>query len=164
MLFRSPTDERLARIDKEHPDNGLINTYFDFGRYLLISSSRGDCLPANLQGIWNDSLSAPWGSKFTININTEMNYWPALSCRLADCEKPLFTHMLRMLENGKQTANKMYDCRGFVAHHNTDLWGDTAPQDIYIPATYWVMGGAWLARSEERRVGKECRSRWSPYH
>ncbi len=70
-----PTDERLARIDKEHPDNGLINTYFDFGRYLLISSSRGDCLPANLQGIWNDSLSAPWGSKFTININTEMNYW-----------------------------------------------------------------------------------------
>ena len=140
-----PTDERLARIDKEHPDNGLINTYFDFGRYLLISSSRGDCLPANLQGIWNDSLSAPWGSKFTININTEMNYWPALSCRLADCEKPLFTHMLRMLENGKQTANKMYDCRGFVAHHNTDLWGDTAPQDIYIPATYWVMGGAWLA-------------------
>ena len=81
-----PTDERLARIDKEHPDNGLINTYFDFGRYLLISSSRGDCLPANLQGIWNDSLSAPWGSKFTININTEMNYWPALSCRLADCE------------------------------------------------------------------------------
>ncbi len=74
-----------------------------------------------------------------------MNYWPALSCRLADCEKPLFTHMLCMLENGKQTANKMYDCRGFVAHHNTDLWGDTAPQDIYIPATYWVMGGAWLA-------------------
>ena len=140
-----PTDERLARIDKEHPDNGLINTYFDFGRYLLISSSRGDCLPANLQGIWNDSLSAPWGSKFTININTEMNYWPALSCRLADCEKPLFTHMLRMLENGKQTAKEMYDCRGFVAHHNTDLWGDTAPQDIYIPATYWVMGGAWLA-------------------
>ena len=144
-LHALPTDERLARIDKEHPDNGLINTYFDFGRYLLISSSRGDCLPANLQGIWNDSLSAPWGSKFTININTEMNYWPALSCRLADCEKPLFTHMLRMLENGKQTANKMYDCRGFVAHHNTDLWGDTAPQDIYIPATYWVMGGAWLA-------------------
>lgn len=140
-----PTDKRLARIDKEHPDNGLINTYFDFGRYLLISSSRGDCLPANLQGIWNDSLSAPWGSKFTININTEMNYWPALSCQLADCEKPLFTHMLRMLENGKQTAKEMYGCHGFVAHHNTDLWGDTAPQDIYIPATYWVMGGAWLA-------------------
>lgn len=85
-----PTDERLARIDKEHPDNGLINTYFDFGRYLLISSSRGDCLPANLQGIWNDSLSAPWGSKFTININTEMNYWPALSCRLARLRKTAF--------------------------------------------------------------------------
>lgn len=140
-----PTNERLSRIDKDHPDNGLIRTYFDFGRYLLISSSRGDCLPANLQGIWNNSYNAPWGSKFTININTEMNYWPALSCHLADCEKPLFSHMLRMLENGKKTASDMYHCRGFVAHHNTDLWGDTAPQDIYIPATYWVMGGAWLA-------------------
>lgn len=121
-----PTDERLARIDKEHPDNGLINTYFDFGRYLLISSSRGDCLPANLQGIWNDSLSAPWGSKFTININTEMNYWPALSCRLADCEKPLFTHMLCMLENGKHGQimewMKDYDEAEPGHRHISHLW------------------------------------------
>lgn len=139
-----PTDERLSRMDKDHPDNGLLITYMDFGRYLLISSSRGDSLPANLQGIWNRDMNAPWGSKYTININTEMNYWPAILCGLADCELPLFEHMLRMLPNGKQTAKEMYGCRGFVAHHNTDLWGDTAPQDIYIPATFWVMGGAWL--------------------
>lgn len=138
------TDQRLARIDKEHPDNGLINTYMDYGRYLLISSSRGDSLPANLQGIWNPHLDAPWGSKYTININTEMNYWPAGICHLSDCELPLFEHMLRMLPNGEKTAREMYGCQGFVAHHNTDLWGDTAPQDIYIPATFWVMGGAWL--------------------
>ena len=138
------TDERLSRLDEEHPDNGLLTTYMDFGRYLLISSSRGDSLPANLQGIWNRDMSAPWGSKYTININTEMNYWPAVLCNLADCELPLFEHMLRMLPNGQQTAREMYGCRGFVAHHNTDLWGDTAPQDIYIPATFWVMGGAWL--------------------
>lgn len=143
-LDKLTTDERLARIDAEHPDNGLINTYMDFGRYLLISSSRGNCLPANLQGIWNQDISAPWQSKYTININTEMNYWPAGICNLSDCEMPLFDHILRMLPNGMETAKKMYGCDGFVAHHNTDLWGDTAPQDIYIPATYWVMGAAWL--------------------
>lgn len=146
------TDERLARIDEAHPDNGLINTYMDYGRYLLISSSRGDSLPANLQGLWNQDLNAPWGSKYTININTEMNYWPAGICNLSDCQTPLFEHLLRMEPNGLQTAREMYGCRGFVAHHNTDIWGDTAPQDIYIPATFWVMGGAWL-----------CTHIWSHY-
>ncbi|MCM1245227.1 MAG: glycoside hydrolase family 95 protein [Roseburia sp.] len=143
-LEQLPTDERLARIDEAHPDNGLINTYMDFGRYLLICSSRGDCLPANLQGIWNREYNPPWQSKYTININTEMNYWPAGICNLSDCQLPLFEHILRMLPNGQETARKMYGCQGFVAHHNTDLWGDTAPQDIYIPATFWVMGAAWL--------------------
>lgn len=138
------TDERLLRIDKDHPDNGLINTYMDYGRYLLICSSRGDSLPANLQGIWNRDMSAPWQSKYTININTEMNYWPAGICHLSECQEPLFEHILRMLPNGLKTAKKMYGCEGFVAHHNTDMWGDTAPQDIYIPATFWVMGAAWL--------------------
>ncbi|MGN1206634.1 MAG: glycosyl hydrolase family 95 catalytic domain-containing protein [Eubacterium sp.] len=138
------TDERLERLDEDHPDNGLFMTYMDFGRYLLISSSRGDSLPANLQGIWNRDISAPWGSKYTININTEMNYWPAVLCNLAACEFPLFAHMQRMLPNGQQTAKEMYGCDGFVAHHNTDIWGDTAPQDIYIPSTFWVLGGAWL--------------------
>ncbi len=138
------TGERLKRIDAEHPDNGLLATYFSFGRYLLLSSSRGDCLPANLQGIWNQDISAPWGSKFTININTEMNYWPANSCNLAECQMPLFEHLRRMLPNGIRTAKEMYGCSGFVAHHNTDLWGDTAPQDICISSTFWVMGAAWL--------------------
>ncbi|MGN1084228.1 MAG: glycosyl hydrolase family 95 catalytic domain-containing protein, partial [Lachnospiraceae bacterium] len=138
------TEERLHRLDAEHPDNGLLATYFSYGRYLLLSCSRGDCLPANLQGLWNQDISAPWGSKYTININTEMNYWPANSCNLAECQMPLFQHLRRMLPNGLCTAKEMYGCSGFVAHHNTDLWGDTAPQDIYIPATFWVMGAAWL--------------------
>lgn len=143
-LDKLTTDERLARIDETHPDNGLINTYMDFGRYLLICSSRGDCLPANLQGIWNRDYNAPWQSKYTININAEMNYWPAGICHLSDCQTPFFEHILRMLPNGMETAKKMYGCHGFVAHHNTDLWGDTAPQDICISATTWVMGAAWM--------------------
>ncbi len=138
------TDERLHRISADAPDNGLIATYFHYGRYLLISSSRGNCLPANLQGIWCNSIDAPWGSKYTININAEMNYWPANLCNLAECQMPLFAHIMRMLPNGLRTAKEMYGCNGFVAHHNTDIWGDTAPQDIYIPATFWVMGAAWL--------------------
>lgn len=144
QLDELTTDQRLARIDGEHPDHGLINTYMDYGRYLLICSSRGDCLPANLQGLWNRDYNAAWQSKYTININTEMNYWPAAICGLSDCQLPLFDHILRMLPNGRRTAEKMYGCKGFVAHHNTDLWGDTAPQDICISATYWVMGAAWL--------------------
>lgn len=144
QLDELPTDKRLSRIDREHPDHGLVNTYMDYGRYLLICSSRGDCLPANLQGIWNRDYNAAWQSKYTININTEMNYWPAGICGLSDCHPPLFDHILRMLPNGRMTAKKMYGCKGFVAHHNTDLWGDTAPQDICISATHWVMGAAWL--------------------
>ena len=146
------TEERLKNLDDSHPDNGLLCTYMDYGRYLLLSSSRGECLPANLQGIWCNDIKPAWGSKYTININTEMNYWPAGICNLSECQKPLFDHLLRMLPKGQQTAKEMYGCRGFVAHHNTDMWGDTAPQDIYIPATYWVMGGAWL-----------CTHIWSHY-
>ncbi len=139
-----PTDERLQRIDADHPDNGLLNTYFDFGRYLLISSSRPGSLPANLQGIWCKDIVPPWGSKFTVNINTQMNYWPAEMLGLSECHIPLFDHMHRMCENGRRTAREMYGCRGTVCHHNTDLWGDTAPQDIWIPGTYWVMSIPWL--------------------
>ncbi|MBO4695759.1 MAG: glycoside hydrolase family 95 protein [Lachnospiraceae bacterium] len=139
-----PTDERLRLLNGENPDTGLIKTYFDFGRYLLISSSREGTLPANLQGIWNGSMDPPWGSKFTININTEMNYWPAEMLGLGSCHLPLFDLMKRMCANGQRTAKDMYNCRGTVAHHNTDMWGDTAPQDAWIPATYWVMGMAWL--------------------
>lgn len=143
-LEELPTNERLARIDSDAPDNGLITTYFDFGRYLLISSSRPGSLPANLQGIWNKDIDPPWGCKFTVNINTQMNYWPAEMLGLSECQLPLFEHMLKMCENGRKTAREMYRCRGTVCHHNTDLWGDTAPQDTWIPGTYWVMSLPWL--------------------
>ncbi|SFA76215.1 alpha-L-fucosidase 2 [Cohnella sp. OV330] len=136
--------QRLERVSQGAEDAGLITLYFHFGRYLLLSGSRPGSLPANLQGIWNDSMTPPWDSKYTININTQMNYWPAESCNLAECHEPLFELVERMRESGRTTAREMYGCRGFVAHHNTDIWADTAPQDIYGPATQWVMGAAWL--------------------
>lgn len=139
-----PTDERLKRLRDGKNDLGLICLYFQFGRYLMISSSRPGTLPANLQGIWNKDMTPPWDSKYTININTQMNYWPAEVCNLSECHEPLFDLIERMRGPGRRTARVMYGCRGFTAHHNTDIYGDTAPQDIYIPATYWPMGAAWL--------------------
>ena len=143
------TDERpIEKQFKEGMENGFSPSfaalYFQYGRYLLISSSRPGSLPTTLQGIWNENMEPAWDSKYTININTEMNYWPAEMCALPECHLPLFDHLFRMWKNGKYVAQKMYGCRGFVAHHNTDIWGDCAPQDIYVPATYWVMGVAWL--------------------
>lgn len=138
------TDRCLAETADGSTDLGLEQLYFNFGRYLLISCSRPGTLPATLQGLWNKDMEAPWDAKFTININTEMNYWPAEACGLGDCHLPLFDLLKRMLPNGKRTAEVMYGCRGFVAHHNTDIWGDTAPQDLWIPGSFWVMGGAWL--------------------
>ncbi|GIO13227.1 alpha/beta hydrolase [Cohnella xylanilytica] len=139
-----PTDERLAGIERGQDDPGLVALYFQFGRYLLIASSRPGSLPANLQGIWNPHFLPPWDSKFTININTQMNYWLAENCNLAECHLPLFDLIDRMRAPGRETAAVMYGCRGFTAHHNTDLWADTAPQDAYPPATFWPMGAAWL--------------------
>ncbi len=139
------TDERLKKIG-EHPDNKLMELYFNFGRYLMISGSRPGSQPLNLQGIWNDSMWPAWGSKFTVNINAEMNYWPAESCNLAECHEPLFGLLERIAVNGHEMAKDMYGIeRGYVCHHNTDIWGDCAPQDKWIPATIWPMGGAWLA-------------------
>lgn len=139
------TDQRLDLVKEGKKDLSLISTYFQFGRYLLISSSRPNSLPATLQGIWNEKMLPPWDSKFTININAQMNYWPAEVCNLSECHKPLFEHIEKIKENGKKTAKSMYGCRGgFTAHHNTDIWGgDTAPQDIYMPATIgqWVLHG-----------------------
>lgn len=140
-----PTDVRLKQVQKGMTDMGLMELYFQYGRYLLISSSREGSLPANLQGIWNDQLYPVWDSKFTININTEMNYWIAGSGNLPDCHIPLFDLLERIKESGKDTAARMYGCRGSVAHHNTDLYADTAPQDHCITSTFWVMGEAWLA-------------------
>ncbi|WP_208588669.1 glycoside hydrolase family 95 protein [Gracilibacillus suaedae] len=139
-----PINERLERMKQGETDIDLINIYFHFGRYLMIASSRPNSLPATLQGIWNDNMLPPWDSKYTININAQMNYWPAEVCNLSECHEPLFHQIEKMRESGRLTAQKMYDCRGFTAHHNTDIWGDTAPQDIYPPASYWPMGAAWL--------------------
>lgn len=147
-----PTDERIARAGTETPDVGLSKLYFDFGRYLLIACSREGGLPATLQGIWNKDMTPPWDSKYTININTEMNYWLAENCNLSECHMPLFTLLEKIVKNGRKTAREMYGCRGIVAHHNTDINGDTAPQDLWIPGSYWVMGAAWL-----------CTHQWTHY-
>ena len=98
----------------------------------------------NLQGIWNQDMWPAWGCRYTININIQMNYWPAEVCNLSECHLPLFDLIERMRANGRETAQAMYGCRGFVCHHNTDIWGDTAPQDLWMPATIWPMGAAWL--------------------
>lgn len=139
-----PAPERLEAFRANGQDNRLIELMFNYGRYLLIASSRPDSLPANLQGIWNMDMTPIWGSKFTININAQMNYWPAETCNLSECHLPLIDHIERMRENGRKTAKGMYNCGGFMAHHNTDIWGDTAPQDVCLSASYWVMGAAWL--------------------
>ena len=139
------TDERLLRVKDGCEDIGLSKLLFDYGRYLLISCSRPGTLPANLQGIWNKEFRPAWDSKYTININTEMNYWPAESCALSECHQPLFDHLERMRIHGRKVAREMYGCRGFVAHHNTDIYADCAPQDNCMSSTFWVMGAAWLS-------------------
>ena len=139
-----PTDKRLAAFKEGAADNSLAELYWNFSRYLLIAASRQGTLPTNLQGIWNKDMWPAWGCRFTININTEMNYWSAEAQNLSELTEPLFDHIERMRPNGRVTAREMYGCGGFCAHHNTDLWGDTAPQDLWMPGTQWVMGAAWL--------------------
>ena len=137
-----PTDERVRRFATGN-DPALAALYFQYGRYLLISSSRPGTQPANLQGIWNDSLNPPWGSKYTININTEMNYWPAESTNLAECAEPLFALVKDLSETGAKLAQAHYGASGWVAHHNTDLWRATGPIDG-ARWGIWPTGGAWL--------------------
>jgi alpha-L-fucosidase 2 len=137
-----PTDERiLANQTRDEP--GLAALYFHYARYLLICSSRPGTQPANLQGIWNESNTPPWGSKYTININTEMNYWPADPAGLAECTEPLLALVRDLARTGAHTARVMYGARGWVAHHNTDLWRATGPIDG-APWGLWPTGGAWL--------------------
>jgi alpha-L-fucosidase 2 len=121
----------------------LAALYFDYGRYLLICSSRPGSQPANLQGLWNDSTKPPWGSKYTININTEMNYWPAEPTALAECTAPLVQMVRELAITGGRTAREMYGARGWVAHHNTDGWRASAPIDA-AQWGLWPTGGAWL--------------------
>lgn len=139
---RLPTDLRIQRF-AEGNDPQLAALYYQFGRYLLISSSRPGGQPANLQGIWNESMNPPWQSKYTININTEMNYWPAESGNLAECVEPLITMVNDLALTGARTAREMYGARGWVVHHNTDLWRASAPIDGPNWGM-WPSGGAWL--------------------
>lgn len=149
-----PTDERLNRLNGDEGDYKeckleimdaqLMALYFNYGRYLMISASRSGSQAMNLQGIWNEDMLPEWGSRYTINVNTQMNYWPAEVCNLSECHMPLFDLIERMREPGRKTAKEMYGCNGFVCHHNTDIWGDTAPQDLWMPSTIWPMGAAWL--------------------
>lgn len=149
-----PTDERLNRLNGDEGDYkecklaimdaGLMALYFNYGRYLMISASRPGSQAMNLQGIWNEDMWPAWGSRYTVNVNTQMNYWPAEVCNLSECHMPLFDLIERMREPGRKTAKEMYGCNGFMCHHNTDIWGDTAPQDLWMPSTIWPMGAAWL--------------------
>jgi alpha-L-fucosidase 2 len=141
-----PTDELLMKAAAGGDDRALVALYFAYGRYLLQSSSREDSMPANLQGKWNKDFDPSWGSKYTININTEMNYWPAEVCNLGETVDALYHLLLRMQANGQDTAHKMYGTNGFVAHHNTDIWADTQPIDG-VPSGIWPMGAAWLTLS-----------------
>jgi alpha-L-fucosidase 2 len=139
-----PTDERIRTFGKSN-DPQLASLYFQFGRYLLICSSRPGSQPANLQGIWNDKIKPPWESKWTTNINTEMNYWPAEVCNISECHEPLFDMLDDLVMSGRKTAKVHYCCRGWVFHHNTDLWRGTAPINNSNHGI-WVTGGAWLTR------------------
>jgi alpha-L-fucosidase 2 len=139
-----PTDERLARVQQGRPDNGLDALYFQFGRYLLIASSRPGDLPANLQGLWNDSMSPPWDADYHLNINLQMNYWPAEVTNLAELHEPLFAYLESLREPGRRTAQAHYGARGFVAHHISDIWGFTSPGDL-PRSGLWPTGAAWLA-------------------
>lgn len=145
LMNEKPTDARIADLKRGQPDPELLAKVFQFGRYILVSSSRKGSEPANLQGRWNEDLLPNWGSKYTVNINTEMNYWPAEVTNLSECHQPLFDMLKDLSVNGAKTAKTYYNAEGWVLHHNTDLWRGTAPVDA---ARYgmWPMGGSWLCQ------------------
>lgn len=142
------TDRRIAEYGSSDP--GLVELLFHYARYLLIASSRPGTQPANLQGIWNQDTRAPWSSNYTLNINAEMNYWPAESCNMAEMHEPLIDFIGRLAVNGKKTAETNYGARGWVAHHNSDLWAQTAPVGDFGDGdpvwAFWTMGGVWLTQ------------------
>ncbi|MGI6183451.1 MAG: glycosyl hydrolase family 95 catalytic domain-containing protein [Candidatus Fimadaptatus sp.] len=138
-----PTDERLRALKEGGSDEELMALMFNFGRYLLIACSRPGSMAANLQGIWNDSFAPPWESIFTININTEMNYWPTGPCDLNELAQPLFDLIWRIYDSGKVTARTMYGADGYMAHHNITIWGNTAPTGAGV--FIWPFGAAWLS-------------------
>ena len=144
-LGSMPTDDRLERVKKGETDLGLEALYFQFGRYLLIASSRPGGLPANLQGLWNDSMFPPWDSDYHLNINLQMNYWPAEVTNLPELHQPLFDYLESLREPGRKTARVHYGANGFVAHHISDIWGFTTPGDR-PRSGLWPTGAAWLTQ------------------
>jgi alpha-L-fucosidase 2 len=144
--LKLPTEERVRRLGADDP--GLVALHFQYGRYLLIASSRAGGQPPNLQGLWNDELRAPWSSNWTININTEMNLWPAEVTNLAECHEPLFDLIRGLAVNGRKTARINYGCGGWVAHHNADIWRQSAPVGDFGHGdsawALWPMSGPWL--------------------
>ncbi|MFY0655027.1 MAG: glycoside hydrolase N-terminal domain-containing protein [Cyclobacteriaceae bacterium] len=143
-LSERPTDERLLTFTEDE-DPSLVALLYQYGRYLLISSSRPGTQPANLQGIWNDKLAPSWDSKYTININTEMNYWPAEITNLSELSEPLIVMVEDLSKSGQQVAREHYDLNGWVVHHNTDIWRGAAPINNSNHGI-WVTGGAWLCQ------------------
>ena len=137
-----PTDERLEAVKAGASDPALITLYFQYGRYLMMGSSRPGCLPANLQGIWNEHMNAPWNSDFHTNINLQMNYWVPEVCNLPECHLPLFNYMDTLVEPGNRTAKCHYGAEGWVVHHLSDVWGFTTPADGIWGI--WPVGAAWL--------------------
>jgi alpha-L-fucosidase 2 len=140
-----PTDERLVAMKGGTDDPDLCALYFQFGRYLLISSSRPGCMPANLQGLWNHHIKAPWNCDYHININIQMNYWPAEVCNLSECHEPFFDLTDSLRPRGRKTAKDVYNCRGFVAHHTTDAWFWTSPIGN-VGYGMWPAGAAWCCQ------------------
>jgi len=140
-----PTDERLKALREGAEDPALAALYFQFGRYLLISCSRPGCMPSNLQGLWNEHTAAPWNADYHININIQMNYWPAEVCNLSECHEPFFRLTKVLLPSGRKTARDVYNCRGFVAHHTTDVWWHTTPFGS-VGYGMWPMGAAWCTQ------------------
>ncbi len=145
-----PTDQRILHFAENH-DLDLLQTYFQFGRYLMICGSMPGCQPMNLQGLWNSKPRPSWKCRYTMNINTEMNYWPCESCNLCEMHEPLFSLIADLSEAGQQSASEMYGCRGWAAHHNTDLWRMTGAVDKVYSGN-WPMAGAWL-----------CQHLWNKY-
>lgn len=141
-----PTDLRLEAVKGGADDPQLVSVLFQYGRYLLISSSRPGTQPANLQGIWNEELRPPWSSNWTMNINAEMNYWPAETCNLAECHDPLFDLIDDLRVTGSKTARVQFGCRGWVANHNTDIWRPATPVSGWAGYAFWPMAGAWLCQ------------------
>lgn len=142
-----PTDERLIKFGEDKSDLSLYTLIFDFGRYLTIASSREGSRATNLQGIWNNRMDPPWSSDYTVNINTEMNYWPTLGCGLEKCCKPLISFMRDISVKGEETAKRYYHARGFCMHHNSDLWAHTDPVDGDPRWAFWHGSSGWLCHN-----------------